>query len=90
MLLQYGCERGRYGKILERVADRNFIQINITPFDNVIKNDIFDDAFDKEFAFCDSTVWIPQEPNDNCPLCGGEGNLLKSKDRIKDTRRDLI
>lgn len=90
MLLQYGSKNGRYGRILDRVADRNFIQVKITPFSNVIKNSIFDEAFDKEFAFCDSTVWIPQEPNNDCPLCGGEGNLLKSKDKIKDTRRALL
>lgn len=90
MLLQYGSKKSRYGKMLDRVADRNFIQIKITPFNNVIKNDIFDVALDKEFSFCDSAVWIPQQPNENCPLCGGEGNLLKSRDRIQDTRRDLI
>lgn len=90
MLLQYGSKNSRYGRLLDRVADRNFIQIKITPFNNVIKNDIFDEAFDKEYSFCDGTVWIPQEPNENCPLCGGEGNLLKSKDKIKDTRRALI
>lgn len=90
MLLQYGSKNGRYGRILDRVVDRNFIQVKITPFSNVIKNSIFDEAFDKEFAFCDSTVWIPQEPNNDCPLCGGEGNLLKSKDKIKDTRRALL
>lgn len=90
MLLQYGSKNSRYGRLLDRVADRNFIQIKITPFNNVIKNDIFNEAFDKEYSFCDGAVWIPQEPNENCPLCGGEGNLLKSKDKIKDTRRALI
>lgn len=90
MLLQYGCKSGRYGKALDGISNRNFLQIKITPFSNVIKNNIFDEAFNKEYTFCDSTVWIPQEPNENCPLCSGEGNLLKSRDGIKDTRRNLV
>ena len=90
MQLQYGCKNSRYGKMLEAVKDRNLVQIKITPFHNDVSNELFEEALDKEFAFCNSAIWIPQWPDDDCPLCGGEGNLLKSKDRILDTRRNLI
>ena len=90
MQLQYGCKNSRYGKMLEAVKDRNLVQIKITPFYNNVSNELFEEALNKEFAFCNSAIWIPQWPNDDCPLCGGEGNLLKSKDRILDTRRNLI
>lgn len=90
MMLQYGCPNSRYGKMLELVKDRNFVQVKITPFYNVITNGLFEEALDKEFSFFGNTIWIRQEPNSGCPLCGGEGNLLKSKDGIKDTRRNLI
>lgn len=94
-LLQYGAGGGRYSTYLDTIKDRNFLQIKITPLDKVLNLGIFDELIDPELEFCDQAVWIPQIPNDGyestvCPLCGGEGNLLKSKDTIKDTRENLI
>ena len=94
LLLYHEDEHCRFNTMLDQVADRNFLQINMSPAaKDHLKLSIFEDAMKPEFAFFDETVWIPQVPNNEengfktCPLCGGTGDLLALKGKIEDSRR---
>jgi len=87
-----------YSDMLDRVADRNFVMIRMSPLaDKSLGINIFQEAVNAEsgLTFFDETVWIPQTPNDGkngspiCPLCHGNGNLLALKGKIGDTRKSF-
>jgi hypothetical protein len=96
-VLHHGTTHPRWGKILQRIGDRNFIQIRCHP-DIEEKLDLpnFDEAFDgasSEQIFCDEAIWRsqkPEHPNTGyerpCPDCGGLGDLSKAKGTFTDTR----
>lgn len=94
MLLMYHEGQGyRYSDMLDAVADRNFVQVRISPYVGIhLGLKVFDRAMNSGYSFFDETVWIPQIPNNEangykpCPLCGGTGNLLALKNHIVDTR----
>jgi len=98
MLLLYHEDKDCvYSDMLDKVADRNFVMIRMSPkADRTLGIGIFQEALRAEsgLIFCDETVWIPQTPNNGadgsppCPLCGGTGNLLALKGKIRDTRTD--
>ena len=94
LLLYHEDEHCRFSTMLDQVADRNFLQINMSPTAKEHLNlHIFENDMNPEFAFFDETVWIPQVPNNvkngfkTCPLCGGTGDLLALKGKIEDSRR---
>ncbi len=96
LLLYHEDNNCRYNSMLDQIADRNFVQINMSPTaSDHLRLNIFKDTMNPEFAFFDETAWIPQVPNNEengfktCPLCGGTGDLLALKDKIKDSRRIL-
>lgn len=96
LLLYHEDDNCRYSSMLDQIADRNFIQINMSPTASEhLGLNIFKDTMNPEFAFFDETAWIPQVPNNEengfktCPLCGGTGDLLALKGKIEDSRRIL-
>lgn len=93
LLMYHEDDHSRYSNMLDRVADRNFIQIRMSPFAGEhLGLHVFERTMEPNYSFFDETVWIPQVPNneDNgfktCPLCGGTGDLLAIKGTIADTR----
>lgn len=90
-LLHQGTAHPRWGRMLERIGNRNLIQVRLDPdlqlpvFDRVLVGD-------KDRVFCDETVWLPQLPEgpttgrDPCPDCGGSGDLRTAFGTIPDTR----
>ena len=79
-LLHHGTSHPRWGRLLERIGNRNLVQLRLDPdlalpvFDRVL-------AGDRERVFCDEAVWLPQQPEGPavnraaCPDCGGTGAL---------------
>ena len=94
MLLMYHEDKNsRYNNMLDMVADRNFVQVRMSPFvGERLGLHIFERTISPDYGFFDDTVWIPQVPNNEangfktCPLCGGTGDLLALKGAIIDTR----
>ena len=93
LLMYHEDEHSRYGNMLDMVADRNFVQVRMSPFVREhLGLHVFDRTIAPDYGFFDDTVWIPQVPNNEangfktCPLCGGTGDLLALKGAITDTR----
>lgn len=90
-LLHYGSYHPRWGGLLNRVGNRNLVQIRLHPdlelpvFDRVLVGD-------SERIFCDEAVWLPQDPEGSatgrtpCPDCGGTGDLRDAIGLFPDTR----
>ena len=96
-MLYHEDENCIYNDMLDKVSDRNFIMIKMSPLaDEELGIDVFREAenTESELCFFDNTVWIPQIPNDGkegrplCPMCGGTGDLLALKGKSPDTRTD--
>ena len=98
MLLLYKEDKNCiYDEMLDKVSDRNFVMIRMNPLaGEAIGLEIFqnNEHLDNELSFFDETIWISQTPNNEtngyptCTLCGGTGDLLSLKGKIKDTRTD--
>ena len=88
LLLYRESESSPYYELLDQVADRNFVMIRMRPdAGSTLHLGIFDEVFSgKELCFFDETVWIPQTPNEDCPLCGGAPDLTALKGKLRDTR----
>ncbi len=83
-LLHHGTDHQRWGNMLSRIGNRTLVQIRMHP-DAPLK--IFPRVFgDKDHCFFDEAVWLPQEPDPDCPECHGTGNLLDAKGTFTDTR----
>ena len=90
-LLHYGTTHPRWGLLLERIGNRNLVQLRLDPdlalpvFDRVL-------AGDRDRIFFDEAVWLPQQPEGPasgraaCPDCGGAGDLRIALGTIEDTR----
>ena len=94
LLMYHETEYSRYNNMLDLVADRNFVQVRMSPFAREhLGLHVFDRVISPGYGCFDDTVWIPQVPNNpengfkTCPLCGGTGDLLALKGKIKDSRR---
>ena len=96
MLLLYKQAPGsRYHTLLDQVADRNFVLIRADPSAGSKLNlPLLDEAFlsAADLTCFDETLWVPQVPNhqsngyENCPLCGGTGDLAALRGHIPDSR----
>ena len=93
LLMYHEDEHSRYSNMLDMVADRNFVQVRMSPFAGEhLGLHTFDRVIAPDYGFFDETIWIPQVPNNEsngfktCPLCGGTGDLLALKGSIADTR----
>ena len=85
-LLHHGTFHPRWGDMLRRIGNRTLVQLRLHP-DVSLK--VFDRVFsgaDTERVFFDEAVWLPQEPDPNCPDCGGTGDLRTAKGTFADTR----
>jgi hypothetical protein len=90
-LLHHGTAHPRWGRMLERIGNRNLVQLRLDPdlalpvFDRVL-------AGDRERIFSDEAVWLPQSPEGAatgrapCPDCGGTGDLRSAIGSRTDTR----
>jgi molybdopterin/thiamine biosynthesis adenylyltransferase len=90
-LLHHGTTHPRWGRLLERVGNRNLVQLRFDPdlalpvFDRVL-------AGDRDRILFDEAVWLPQLPEGPgtgrpvCPDCGGGGDLRAALGTIADTR----
>jgi len=90
-LLHHGTTHQRWGRLLERIGDRNLVQLRLDPdlalpvFDRVLLGD-------RDRIFCDEAVWLPQKPEGpatgrpSCPDCGGTGDLRTVLGTIADTK----
>lgn len=95
-LVHHGTDHPRLGCLLERIGQRNLLQIRLDPeFSTKLGLRVFDKVFadaDKERLLCDETVWLPQAPEDGtngrpkCSECGGTGNLRACIGKFVDTR----
>lgn len=97
MLLMYHEDpESEFSTMLDRVKDRNFVQIRLTPnVKDILGIGVFDRVFAgaDRYTFMDETVWIPQKPDhpsngyETCKLCGGTGHLDELYMRWPDTRK---
>lgn len=86
----------RWGTLLDRIGNRNLIQIRMDPeLVSTLGLGVFDRVFgpgDSQRILFDETVWLPQEPENSstghtpCPDCGGSGDLRKAIGTFSDTR----
>ncbi len=100
MILLYREAPGSpYHTMLDRVRDRNFAWIRLSPDlgSSELGIGLFDRVFQgpevSSYTFMDETLWIPQHPDspqygeETCRLCGGTGDLRSLRGRWPDTRR---
>ena len=95
-ILHHGTTHVRWGGLLERIGDRNLIQIRLDPdLSSSLGLSVFDSVFehaDRARILFDEAVWLPQKPDcpDNgfptCPDCGGTGDLRTAIGSFTDTR----
>lgn len=90
-LLHHGTAHPRWGQLLERIGNRNLVQLRLDPdlalpvFDRVL-------AGDRDRILFDEAVWLPQQPEGPdtgrpaCPDCGGGGDLRAALGTIGNTR----
>lgn len=95
-IIHHGSEHPRWGHLLERIGNRNLVQVRVDPdFGQTMGMKVFDRVFggaDQTRILFDETVWLPQAQEcpetgyPPCPDCGGTGRLLDAKGRFIDTR----
>lgn len=90
-LLHHGTDHPRWGNMLERIGNRNLVQLRLDPdlampvFGKVLGKN-------KRRVLFDEAVWLPQEPerlrlgHRACPDCAGTGKLSLARGTFKDTR----
>jgi hypothetical protein len=91
-LLHHRSPHPRWGRLLERIGNRNLVQIRMDPD---LALPVFGRVFgggDSERILFDEPVWLPQKPDcpENgyplCPDCGGTGDLRDATGSFDDTR----
>jgi hypothetical protein len=95
-ILHHGTGHSRYGHLLDRIGNRNLIQVRMDPdLAETLGLTVFDRTFagaDRTRLLTDEAVWLPQEPDrpennyPRCPDCGGTGDLRRAIGRFQDTR----
>jgi hypothetical protein len=96
-LLHHGTDHPRWGNLLDRIGNRNLIQLRLDPdFAATCGFEVFNKTFegaDKDRLFFDEAIWLPQkaESPENaydyyCPDCGGKGDLGSVIGTYDDTR----
>jgi len=79
----------RFGDLIRRIGNRNFIQIRMDPDFTVMEKDVFGKYLGKKNSiFCYDAIWLP--PDDPpayecCPDCHSTGDLMKSNMLIGNT-----
>ena len=95
-LLHHGTDHPRWGGLLQRMGNRNLVQIRLDPdLATTLPLSTFDKTFEGAKTgrlLFDEAVWLAQEPEcpetgfPPCPDCGGEGDLRSVMGSIDDTR----
>ena len=96
-ILHHGTEHQRWGNLLERIGNRNFVQVRNHPdAEKHLGLTNFTEAFagvSSGQMLCGEMIFRPQTPEHPttgyprpCPDCGGLGDLGKVKGQIADTR----
>ncbi len=85
---RHGAVDNTFAKWIDRLADRNFIQIRMDPDYRLGDDDIFGQVFGHhEQTFCFDTIWQPgsAELNPRCPDCHGLGATVAGRWREETT-----
>lgn len=91
-ILHHGTDHPRWGRMLQRIGNRNLVQLRMDPDLNLPVFERVFGAADLTRMFCDDAVWLPQLPDNPvngypaCPDCGGTGDLRAAVGTIADTR----
>lgn len=97
MLMYHDAPGYEYNDLLDRVKNRNFVWIRLSPnIRDILGINLFDKVFEstEKYTFMGENLWIPQVPDneengtDKCVMCGGTGNLQDSRKKWKDTRNE--
>ena len=97
-LLHHGTSHPRWGNLLDRIGNRNLVQLRLDPdFAATLGFEIFDKTFnsaDKNRLLFDETIWLEEDaecPENGydyyCPDCGGKGDLGQVIGTFSDTRK---
>lgn len=91
-LIHHGTTQKRWGGMLERIGNRNLIQVRLDPdLDFPVFGRVF--SADPQRVFLGEPVWLPQHPEGPatgrapCRDCGGTGDLRTAFGAFSDTRR---
>lgn len=96
-ILHHGTGHPRWGSLLQRIGNRNLIQVRLDPdVESTIGVRNFSEAFrgaDPAQIFFDEAIWRPQLQEcpgtgypTPCPDCGGTGDLRDAIGKFTDTR----
>jgi proteasome lid subunit RPN8/RPN11 len=86
MLLLYK-ESGPFAGLLDEVADRNILQIRLSPDPSSPVHPLFRKHLGASpYTFFDETLWITVTPEDDCPDCQGCGDLSLLRGAVADSR----
>lgn len=95
-ILHHGISHPRWGRLLERIGNRNLVQIRMDPdIGTTLGLGVFERVFgggDGDRILLDEAVWLPQKPDclangyPTCPDCGGTGDLRNAIGSFADTR----
>jgi proteasome lid subunit RPN8/RPN11 len=96
-ILHHGTNHPRWGGLLQRIGNRNLVQIRLDPdVESTLGIQNFSEAFrgaDPKQIFADEAIWRPQLQECPatgyamaCPDCGGTGDLRDAFGRFADTR----
>ena len=80
-------ESGPFSGMLDEVADRNMLQIRMSPDPSSPVQPLFQRHLGASpYTFFDETLWIKTIPEDDCPDCHGLGDLSLLRGVIFDSR----
>ena len=95
MLMYQEAPESIFNTMLDKVKDRNFVEIRLNPYlkESRLGIGLFDRVLESasRYTFMDETLWIPQHPDrpeygeDPCLLCGGTGDLRTLQNEWRDT-----
>ena len=96
-ILHRGTNNSRWGGLLQRIGNRNLVQIRLDPdVESTLGIQNFSEAFrgaDPKQIFADEAIWRPQLQESPatgyavaCPDCGGTGDLRDAFGKFADTR----
>jgi proteasome lid subunit RPN8/RPN11 len=87
MLLLYKEKSTPFAGLLDEVADRNFLQIRMSPDPASLVYPWFHAHLgDSPYTFFDETLWLGVTPEADCPDCHGCGDLSLLQGTVMDSR----
>jgi molybdopterin/thiamine biosynthesis adenylyltransferase len=89
----HGAPENRFAQWIDRLGDRNFIQVRMDPDYRLGDDDIFGRVFGHdEQTFCFDTIWQPgsAELNPRCPDCHGRGAMVEGRWREETTEIERL